>query len=426
MQKKIDEGFAALEIMITEKGNSVTSEDITNLTIDPSCFDDDDDCCDGDGLNVKFTNNKIRKRKYIGDMVAIKQMPDIDVQIEKFAKQTKIISLLGSYGIYVENVDETDYLFVVTEWMENGNLQEYLSKNNAIPWKTKFKIAEQIARGLCFCSSVGIFHRVVRRYKTLHYFAVLLWEISSHQLPFGDIESHMKAGEMAKKGERPSPFSEDTPEQYRRIVEEAWHNNPIKRPTIDEVRKKLGIMRKGENCFPSTAPVETPVSDNAESAPFKLLPIDEVILLDKEKRYREAFPQFLQLAEDGNPLASYYAGLYLYNGTGDIEKDEVQALRLFMKSANAGEVRGQYMYAYACLKGSYYSKDEGLKYLKKAALKKNDPDALYMVSQLFLNGEHGHPINDNKYMEYLRNAAEHGSAEARSELSKMPIKRMSC
>ncbi|CAG8763158.1 9923_t:CDS:1, partial [Dentiscutata heterogama] len=79
----------------------------------------------------------------------------------------------------------------------------------------------------------------------------------------------------------------------------------------------------------------------------------------------------------------------------------------------------QYLYARACLEGSYYSPEEGKEYLKMAALKNGDPDALYMVSQLFLNGEHGYKINENKYMEYLKKAAEKGSKEAKKELKKI-------
>ncbi|CAG8450679.1 11710_t:CDS:1 [Acaulospora morrowiae] len=146
-----------------------------------------------------------------------------------------------------------------------------------------------------------------------------------------------------------------------------------------------------------------------------LLSIEQVVLLHEQQRFEEAFPLFLHIAQEGNPLASYYAGFYLYEGNYGVERDEIKALQLLQKSAVGGNVRGQYMYANACLYGTYYSRKEGLKYLKNSA-DKNCPDALYMLSQIYKNGEHGYEINDNKYKEYLSNAANNESEIAQREL----------
>ncbi|CAG8454787.1 16304_t:CDS:2 [Acaulospora colombiana] len=202
---------------------------------------------------------------------------------------------------------------------------------------------------------------------------VVSCSLSVSNLPFSNIDNHIKVMKVIVNGKRPKPFSEDTPEKYKILVKEAWHNDPGKRPTIEEIQKKL-------------EDIKTEVNPNRPS-----LEINEVISLHDEGRYEEAFPQFLQHAEN-------------------------RALHFLKKSADSNNVIGQYMFAYACLKGSYYDKNVGLKYLKKAALQGKFPDALYMVSQIFLNGEYGYPVDSNKYMEYLSKAATAGSKEAQHEL----------
>ncbi|CAG8658452.1 3704_t:CDS:1 [Acaulospora morrowiae] len=152
--------------------------------------------------------------------------------------------------------------------------------------------------------------------------------------------------------------------------------------------------------------------------------VDQVISLHKRQRFKEAFPLFHQLALKGDSLACYYAGLYLYEGGYGVEKNEIEALQLFYKSAISNNVLGWYMYANACLYGNYYSRKEGLKYLKKSA-DENHPDALYMLSQIFLNGEHGYEIDNDKYEGYLTKAANHGSEKAQKELATLRKDKMS-
>ncbi|CAG8454158.1 1583_t:CDS:2, partial [Dentiscutata heterogama] len=280
--------------------------------------------------------------------VAVKKNSGINLktELESIKKQAKIISLLSNcgeieklFGIYIKN--EKD-LYIVTKWMQNGNLQEYLDKNESIPWMTKFKIAEQIAKGLTFCINANVYHRDVRSKNVLldenldakltnfemsrrisdkskemqiesirwtapekleypkqpytdkcevYSFAILLWEISTHKLPFNDIKSPSAVSEKVRKGERPNPFSDDTPDQYEGIVKRAWHQNHKKRPSIDNLRKQLCRLK------------------------IKVPDINQAISLHEEKRYEEAFYQFQKLAQEDNPLALYYTGLYLYKGT---------------------------------------------------------------------------------------------------------------
>ncbi|CAG8524781.1 7060_t:CDS:2, partial [Acaulospora colombiana] len=485
----MEEGIAAVQIMITQKGNSVTDKDIDYLKVEPYCIESEKKPERRMDIEKKLYTTKIP--------VAVKKLPnlpdhDINKQLRNIAKQAKIIRLLSAcdhiekfFGVYEDEVNGIKHLFVVTKWMENGNLREYLIKNKQFDWSNKLRIAQQIAAGLEFCNSVNVYHRDVKsknillsehlnakltnfelsrkvgdkskemplessrwtapeklKYPEQEYtdkcevysFAVLLWEISTHRIPFDYIDNPLKAGEKIKNNERPEPFSKGTPEQYQDIVKEAWDGNPRKRPKIGDVRKKLEKVNLTGRKKDKPVRRETWLSTETESVTAlddsddQLLDIKEIISLHEKEQYEKAFGHFLKLADRNDPLASYYAGLYLFKGTYGVEEDEIQALQLLKKSAKGGCVQGQYLYSYACLKGTYYSKDEEhgidvnekkyMEYLTKAAALES-PDALYAVSQLYLKGESGYPVDNDKYNEYLTKAADKGSNKALKELEEI-------
>ncbi|CAG8831177.1 2095_t:CDS:2, partial [Racocetra persica] len=157
------------------------------------------------------------------------------------------------------------------------------------------------------------------------FFAILLWEISAQQIPFNDLAPEM-ASERVKKGEHPNPFLESTPKQYIEIVMQAWDKDHNNRPQIDYLHEQLKNMKEdaelhqnGSATFASVAPIKK--SKHEVQLP-PLLPIEQVITFHKEKKYEEAFIQFEQLAQNNDPLALYYTGLYLYEGYG-IRKDVI-------------------------------------------------------------------------------------------------------
>ncbi|CAG8544393.1 1139_t:CDS:1, partial [Acaulospora colombiana] len=237
----------------------------------------------------------------------------------------------------------------------------------------------------------------------------------------------MQVREKILSRKRPTPFPEDTPEKYIEIVEQAWDHDFTCRQSIKKMLKQLKNMRKTEENElrpPKRSDSQTSLSSIEVSiTPTKsaslqngpLLNIDEAISLHNKEQYDKALPHFRRLAHRGDPRAAYYAGLYYCGGFDGIAKDEIKALLYLGKSAEGGYTRGQYLYAHACLNGIYYSRNEGIKYLRKAVDSK-DPDALYMFSQLHLNGEHDFPVDNEKYLDYLKAAADKGSKEAKKEL----------
>ncbi|KAF0457463.1 kinase-like protein [Gigaspora margarita] len=63
------------------------------------------------------------------------------------------------YGIVLSSDQINGYL--VTEWMEKGNLREYY-KNHKLDWNKKFEFAIDICQGIGFLSAVGILHHDIR------------------------------------------------------------------------------------------------------------------------------------------------------------------------------------------------------------------------------------------------------------------------
>src|SRR5581483_6021378 len=72
---------------------------------------------------------------------------------------------------------------------------------------------------------------------------VLLWEISSGEIPCKDCAS---VKEYRKKGYRDSPFPE-TPEMYVQLYSACWSENPEERPSCKQIHKQLKLLSDNKN-----------------------------------------------------------------------------------------------------------------------------------------------------------------------------------
>ncbi|CAG8440969.1 10274_t:CDS:2 [Cetraspora pellucida] len=227
---------------------------------------------------------------------AFKEIPQIsDEQTEKeIGQQVAILKELKNsehiikfYGI-AKSSDALKF-YLVTEWMENGTLQEYYKKFT-LSWTQKFEFAIDICRGIAFLNAVEILHHDIRganilisgnhkakianfglsrkfrditrniqvnlenvRYMSpeklehgdkkrytvkceIYSLGALLWEIAEEKVPYTKegIDLQTIRDRVVKEKYR-EPFYSDVPKVWRDITYAALRHDPDFRPTISKI-----------------------------------------------------------------------------------------------------------------------------------------------------------------------------------------------
>ena len=72
-------------------------------------------------------------------------------------------------------------------------------------------------------------------------FAVLLWQMWSHEVPFSDCDVKGFYRRVCHNGERPKLPSKG-PDMLRALVEACWDPDPLKRPDTGEIIKRLNVI----------------------------------------------------------------------------------------------------------------------------------------------------------------------------------------
>eukprot|EP01130_Rhizamoeba_saxonica_P018203 TRINITY_DN9034_c0_g1_i1.p1 TRINITY_DN9034_c0_g1~~TRINITY_DN9034_c0_g1_i1.p1 ORF type:complete len:373 (+),score=78.17 TRINITY_DN9034_c0_g1_i1:955-2073(+) len=75
----------------------------------------------------------------------------------------------------------------------------------------------------------------------IYSFGIVMWELISRQLPFPNIPSY-SIPILVTKGERPT-IPDNCPRDWKNLMKKAWKANPIRRPTMDDICKKISRMR---------------------------------------------------------------------------------------------------------------------------------------------------------------------------------------
>ncbi|RGB27105.1 kinase-like domain-containing protein [Rhizophagus diaphanus] len=168
------------------------------------------------------------------------------------------------------------------------NLKNYVSKNhNILTWNKKISIMCDIVISISKIHVANIVHRNLHSrnmllssgqwyisdfefsrpankplYENLPYVApevingkeftfasdiysigMLMWEISSAQLPFNDYEYDYDLAIKIVNGMRPNIIP-GTPLEYSKLIEQCWDADPLKRPNINTLGKELMKIRK--------------------------------------------------------------------------------------------------------------------------------------------------------------------------------------
>ncbi|CAG8522022.1 6239_t:CDS:2 [Paraglomus occultum] len=375
-----------------------------------------------------FINGKIvRKLYYRQQQVAQKYLGQVNIMdsaerndINLMIAILKLMDDCENVLKFIGTLQDSGKLYMITQWCENGNLENYLANAPAnLDWSIKLKIATGIANGLVFCHDREVLHHDLRSHNVLlddrlcpkltgfqlsrfqtassnnrrpehlgyfppekfadnpqpyrqagdiYSFGVLLWEIAYQEKPMKD-KPPKDIIPIVLAGGRPESSKQiEIIEGYKEIMEEAWSQEPCERPKADEVYGKL--LKLSNERAPSSPTVHpsTPRENSVSELPCLdegVPDIEEIKQLHEDGRYEEAFAKFTKLAEFGNAEAFYYLGLYYQKGLC-VEANEAAAMDYYGKAVERGNIESADKYAELSLRRAF-------KYVEKAASEGHAP-----------------------------------------------------
>ena len=122
-------------------------------------------------------------------------------------------------------LNEYDYCFI-------GDLGLSIMKSEAINFKDIKGVMPYLAPELL--TGHGSYSQATDVYA----FGIIMWEISSHEKPFGEVDHDLQLALSIVKGLRPE-ITEDTPPFYRDLMQKCWNPDPTTRPTAQEIYDQI-------------------------------------------------------------------------------------------------------------------------------------------------------------------------------------------
>lgn len=235
----------------------------------------------------------VYRAKYKGMDVAVKMFTKGSVQnSQDFIRELSLLSLIqhplivNCYGGSSRPGDE----YIVEELMEASVYDLLHDKKFEMDMEMKLDFAISTAKCMNFLHSCGVIHRdlkslnllVSKNYQVkvcdfglsrvidsknqmtsnigtvswvapelfakklytekadVYSYGIILWELLSRQMPFGDIEA-FSVPLMVSRGERPD-MPKDAPLDWRKLIKACWHQKPVSRPSFKKVLTKLRSM----------------------------------------------------------------------------------------------------------------------------------------------------------------------------------------
>ncbi|CAB5217383.1 unnamed protein product [Rhizophagus irregularis] len=387
----------------------------------------------------EFSNSSSPSGKFSNEQTQIEIRRQVNI-LKELKNSDHIIRF---YGVAKE--DKKYYL--VTEWMEYGNLHEYYTNyRDSINLEIKIKFALDICRGVAYLHGCKILHHDIqsanilvnelRKVKIANFglnnnennnndnnkkkkvpydpkceiysVGALLWEIAELKKPHSDISSELIVSIRKRVKENyVLPFSSDVPFEWKSVVSRATEYEPEWRIKISDICIELYRLHKkysSQNSMPPLSPTPTAVT---------IPSVEEAVREHKSPNgnKRLAWQSFSYHSET-DIEAKYWYGYYYYHEEipelQRISKEERIriAINIFKETADKGNPSAQLRYGMCLWKGEGVAIDshEALKYLKLAANQGNSA-AMYIIGKAYWNG--GNDIEQDKVQgaEYLKIAA---------------------
>ncbi|KAF0475611.1 kinase-like protein [Gigaspora margarita] len=282
---------------------------------------------------------KISKKSLNYDDVAVKEkflesndqdlIKDILSQVVILKKLKESQYILQFFGI----VQDGNVMYMVTEWCEYGNLQDFYRGYGPLNWFQKSSIAVDIVRGLTFLHTVSILHHDIRSENiliTIHQqakianftlsrgfndptknvlptiemvrwmapeklsdheknpytikceiysFGMLLWEIAEEKIPFENERDILEIRNLILiKKVRPS-FSIGVPIEYSKISYQSMQDSPNARPALKNIFLTLYSLYQKNQPKSSPRPImRMPTDDDLPDVDPNELSLDDLTL----------------------------------------------------------------------------------------------------------------------------------------------------
>ncbi|CAG8486833.1 25195_t:CDS:2, partial [Gigaspora margarita] len=246
--EKINEHF---ETEIKKRSKFIEWDELSNISkLDEGCF----------GLVFKADWAKTHSNVVCKALINLKDIGDkhYTAFIHELTMHTRADlceNIVRFLGVSKEIIN--DRYFLIMEYANDGNLREFIKKNNSsLSWNKRLELACHITKGLCYLHGEEIIHRdLLLNYlnnqksdnisyckKTdIYSLGMIFWELSSGRPPFENQSNMIDLAIKIIKGDREN-IVYGTPE-YRNLYTKCWDADPYKRPDIEDAHKLLeGIV----------------------------------------------------------------------------------------------------------------------------------------------------------------------------------------
>ena len=302
--------------------------------------------------------------------VAIKQYTAQDfsdqtrLEIRKEAMVMAMVSTQSDYLVRLRGmILEKPHYSLVMEYLPGGDLFHLLKSSESLTWPRRYQIGLDMTIGLHHLHERSVLHRDLKSlnvlldggghakladfglstlktssasttaggfkgtvlwsapelfergqkatvFSDIYSLGMILWELASRKIPFADAATPAIAEKWAMRGDR-EIVPEETPKEFKQLIESCWDKEPSKRPTADKVAQSLnGLLQEHKtdekkSSFPQVNSPSSPKSRQGESNEAEMQKLQERLRQlelekAKEKKQRKELEKKLEFPQ---PLA---------------------------------------------------------------------------------------------------------------------------